>query len=137
MNQVVYATKGGNTKKLADAIASAIGAQAIPVSDAGTLAAVDTLFIGASIYAGKIDAGLRQFLAALSPQQVKEVVVFGTSATSQTALAEVKEIAAVNGIPVSEQEFHCKGSFLFAHRGHPDSNDLKAAELFAKAACGA
>lgn len=135
MNSVVFASKGGNTKKLAVAIAETIDVRAIPVADAGVLDAVDTLFIGASIYAGKIDAGLRRFLEGLSPQQVKKIVVFGTSAAKQTALAEVKEIAGAKGIVVSDQEFHCKGSFLFAHRGHPDSNDLKAAEAFAKASC--
>ena len=132
MNRVVYVSRGGNTKKLADAIAKGAGVPAVPVEHPNTLEATDTLFVGASIYAGSIDGKLRRFLSALRSSQVKRVVVFGTSAGKKTALQEIKSILEPNGVAVSGDEFHCRGSFLFANRGRPDGEDLKQAEAFAK-----
>ncbi|MDL2219352.1 flavodoxin [Ruminococcaceae bacterium OttesenSCG-928-O06] len=136
MNRVVYFSRGGNTKKLAEAIAKGAGAEALSAEQAGDVAGTDTLFVGASIYAGSIDAKLRHFLEGLDAQQVKRVVVFGTSAGKNTALAEIKAILQPGGIPVADAEFHCKGAFLVAHRGHPDADDLARAEAFAKQMSG-
>lgn len=136
MNRIVYASKGGNTKKLADAIAKGAGISAVSVEQFKASRATDILFVGASIYAGNIDGKLRALLAGLQPSKVKSVVVFGTSAGKKTALPEVKSILEANGIVVTDDEFHCKGSFLLANRGRPNEEDLKQAEAFAKRICG-
>lgn len=137
MNKVTYASKGGNTKKLAEAIAKGAGTQAISIEQAGSLGDIDILFVGASIYAGNIDRKLKIFLQTLKSSQIKTVVIFGTSAGKKTALPEIKEILSINGITVLDDEFHCKGSFLLAHRGHPDDQDLNDAENFSRKMCGA
>ena len=134
MNRVVFFSRGGNTKRLADAVAKGVGTSAVPADQFSGSA--DVLFIGASIYAGSIDAKLRQFLVGLKPSQARCVVVFGTSAGKKTALPEVKSILEPHGIPVSDDAFHCKGSFLLANRGRPNDEDLKQAEAFAKRICG-
>ena len=136
MNRVVYVSRGGNTKKLADAIAGGVGASAVSVEHFGPSDTADTLYVGASIYAGAIDGKLRQFLAGLKPSRVKRVVVFGTSAGKKTALPEIKSILEPNGVAVSYEEFHCRGSFLFVNRGRPNEEDLKQAEAFAQRTCG-
>ena len=136
MNKVVYVSKGGNTKKLADAIAKGAGISAVSMEHFDPSETADILYVGASIYAGIIDGKLRQFLASLKPLQVKNVVVFGTSAGKKTALPEIKSILEPNGIAVSNDEFHCKGSFLLVNRGRPNEEDLKQAEVFAKRTCG-
>lgn len=137
MNKVVYVSRGGNTKKLADAIARGAGASAVSVEHFDPSSEpVDILFIGASIYAGTIDGTLRRFLTGLKPSQVKNAVVFGTSAGKKTALPEIRSILEPNGVAVSGDEFHCRGSFLFANRGRPNEEDLKQAEVFAKKTCG-
>lgn len=136
MNKVVYVSKGGNTKKLADAIAKGAGISAVSVEYFDLSETVDTLYVGASIYAGAIDGKLRQFLAGLKSSQIKNVVVFGTSAGKKTALPEIKSILEQNGVTVSGDEFHCKGSFLLANRGRPNEEDMKQAEAFAKKTCG-
>lgn len=136
MNRVVYVSRGGNTKKLAEAIAKGAGISAVSVEHFDPSETADTLYVGASIYAGAIDGRLRQLLAGLKPSQVKNVVVFGTSAGKKTALPEVKSILELNGVAVSDDEFHCRGSFLFANRGRPNGEDLKQAEAFAEKTCG-
>jgi flavodoxin len=139
MNAVIYASRGGNTKKLAEAVARGAGAEAQSVENAVCPERTDILFVGASIYAGKIDDRLRRFLQALDPKQAAKAVVFGSAAGNKTALSEVKSILKPKGIQVSEEEFHCRASFLLLNRGRPDAKDMERAEDFAKriAGCGA
>jgi flavodoxin len=135
MNAVIYASKGGNTKKMADAIARGAGVKAQSVAGAVDLTGVDILFIGASLYAGKINSGLRQFLQALSPKQAAKAVVFGTSASGKSALAEIKSILEPKDIPVFAEAFCRRASFLCLNRGRPNAEDLAQAEDFAKQVC--
>ena len=131
MNKVVYVSRGGNTKKMADAIAKGAGAtaEAAPGSK-GTFA--DVLFVGGSIYAGKMDKQLREYLEALTPQAAGKVVVFGTAAGVKSLLSEVQSMLLPKGIAVDGEAFQCKGSFLLANRGRPNVDDIKAAEEFAR-----
>jgi flavodoxin len=136
MNAVIYVSRSGNTQKLAEAIAKGANVEARPAGNAADLAQTDILFIGASIYAGRIDGGLRQFLQALDQKQAAKAVVFGTSAAGgKTALAEIKAILEPKGIPVAQETFHCKGSFLLVNLGRPNADDLKQAEDFAGRIC--
>ena len=132
MNKVIYASRSGNTKKLAEAIAKGAGCEAFSVDSAANMEDVDTLFVGGSIYAGKIDSRLRKFLEELSASQVQNVIVFGTAAGNKSALAEVKTILEPKGIKVSDKAFQCRGSFLLANKRRPNDEDLKHAEEFAK-----
>lgn len=108
MNRVVYFSRGGNTKKLAEAIAKGAGASIFSVEQFKTTDSLDILYVGASIYAGSINGKLRQFLAGLKPAQVKCVIVFGTSAGKRSALSEVKSILEPHGIAVSDEIYHSK-----------------------------
>ena len=45
---------------------------------------------------------------------------------------KVKAEADKAGIPMLEQEFHCKGEFKGVHKGRPNEADCKAAAEFAK-----
>jgi flavodoxin len=137
MNAVVYASKGGNTKKLAVAIADAIGVSALPAKDAGVFdKKVDILFLGASIYAGSISGSLRAFLNALTSENVSKVAVFGSAAGDKSAVGEVKAILMPKGIDTLDEHFQCRGSFLLANRGKPNADDLANAADFAKRIVG-
>jgi Uncharacterized flavoproteins len=132
MNQVVYVSRGGNTKKIADTIAKAINASASSVEQIQLLSDIDILFVGVSLYAGDIDKKMRNFLVNLKSTQVKKVVVFGTSAVGKSGMDIVKTILEPNGISVLAEEFYCKGSFLLANRGKPNAEDLEEAAVFAQ-----
>ncbi len=41
-----------------------------------------------------------------------------------------------SGVPVSDDEFHCKGSFKMMHKGSPDDVDISAVKAFAKMITG-
>lgn len=132
---VRYYTKTGNTKRLAEAVAKAVGADALPISTPIT-EHVDILFLGNSYYAFSIDPEVRTFIASLDKKTVGKIVNFGSAAMLNSTYKKVKVEADKVGIPLDEREFHCKGEFKGIHKGKPDEEDCKAAAEFAKAVIG-
>ena len=132
---VRYYTKTGNTKRLAQAVAEAVGVEALPISvpvDEPT----DILFLGNSYYAFSIDPEVRKFVSSLDKNKVGKIVNFGSAAMLNSTWKKVKAEADKAGIPMDEREFHCKGEFKGIHKGKPDETDMKAAAEFAKKIVG-
>ena len=132
---VRYYTKTGNTRRLAEAVAKAVGAEALPISTPVT-EPVDVLFLGNSYYAFTIDPEVRDFVRALDKSKVGRIVNFGSAAMLNSTYKKVKAEADKAGIPMDEREFHCKGEFKGIHKGRPNQDDLKAAAAFAKKIVG-
>lgn len=132
---VRYYTKTGNTKRLAEAIAEALGAKALPISTPVT-EQVDVLFLGNSYYAFSIDPEVRDFVRALDKSKVGKIVNFGSAAMLNSTYKKVKAEADKVGIPMDEREFHCKGEFKGIHKGRPNQDDLTAAAAFAREIMG-
>ena len=107
---VRYYTKTGNTKRLAEAVAEALGVEALPISEPVT-EPVDLLLLG---------------------NLVGRIANFGTAAMMKSTRKKVKAEADKIGIPVIDSEFHCRGEFKGANKGRPDANDLAAAKAWAK-----
>ncbi len=128
---VRYYTKTGNTKRLAEAVAGAVGAEALPLS-APIEEPVDVLFLGNSYYAFSIDPEVRTFIRKLDRNKVGRIVNFGSAAMLNSTYKKVKAEADKVGIPMDEKEFHCKGEFKGVHKGKPDAADLAAVAAFAK-----
>ncbi len=128
---VRYYSRGGNTKKLADAIAETVGVEAKSI-EAGLDEKVDVLFLGASVYAYGIDNNVKGFIAKLDPEMVGKIVVFSTSALAERAFPEVEKAIRASGIKVDERNFYCRGSFLMMHKGRPNDEDVANAKKFAK-----
>ena len=128
---VRYYTKTGNTKKLAEAVAAAVGAEALPIS-IPVNEPVDILFLGNSFYAFTIDPEVKNFIRSLDSSKVSKIVNFGSAAMLNSTWKKVKTEADKAGIAMDEREFHCKGEFKGIHKGRPNAEDLKAAAEFAK-----
>ena len=128
---VRYYTKTGNTKKLAEAVAGALGVEALPISEPLT-EPVDVLFLGNSYYAFSIDPEVRSFVQSLSKNTVGRIVNFGSAAMLNSTYKKVKAEADKVGVPMDAREFHCRGEFKGVHKGRPNAEDLKAAADFAK-----
>ena len=128
---VRYYTKTGNTKRLAEAVAKALGVEALPLSEP-VEERVDLLFLGNSYYAFNIDPEVRDFIRALDKDKVGRIVNFGSAAMLNSTWKKVKAEADKAGIPMEEREFHCKGEFKGLHKGKPDADDLEAAAAFAR-----
>ncbi len=101
---VRYYTRSGNTKKVADAIAKAVGCEdkeiPAPVEEP-----VDILFLGASVYWGGIASEVKDYIQSLDKSMIGKVVVFSTSALAACFPA--------NG-SLSQRSRHsrCKGKLL-------------------------
>ncbi len=128
---VRYYTKTGNTKRLAEAVAAAVGTEALPIS-IPVAEQVDVLFLGNSYYAFSIDPEVREFVRSLDRELVGRIVNFGSAAMLNSTYKKVKAEADRVGIPMDEREFHCRGEFKGIHKGRPNEDDLKAAAEFAK-----
>jgi len=132
---VRYYTKTGNTKRLAEAVAKAVGTEAHPLSTPVD-EAVDILFLGNSYYAFNIDPEVRDFIRSLDKNKVGKIVNFGSAAMLKSTHKKVKAEADKLGIPMDDREFHCKGEFKGIHKGKPDEADLAAVAEFARSLIG-
>jgi flavodoxin len=128
---VKYFSRSGNTKKLAETIAQAVGLTATPIS-APVAKPVDLLILGGSVYGFGVDNALKTFIGELTPELVKKVAVFSTSAVVSSAYPYIKKLVEAKGISMASQEYHCRGSFGPLHKNRPNEEDLKAAAAFAK-----
>ena len=43
-----------------------------------------------------------------------------------------KKLAEAEGIPMADEEFHCRGAFSVMHKGRPNAKDLADVKVFVK-----
>lgn len=124
-----YYTKSGNTEKLAKAIGEALALTAetisVPLEEK-----TDILLLGTSYYAFDMAPEVKKFLKD-NRDNIGKVVCFGTSAMMKSMAKPVRKVADELGIQLADSEFHCRGSFGPANKGRPNTDDLKAAQVFA------
>ena len=129
MKAVRYFSRSGNTKAVAQAMAQAIGAQAISTDapEAPLEQKTDILFIGGALYAYGLDENLSAYLEALDAEKVGKAVVFSTSWISKHAGDLIKQALEKKGIEVAD-------SFYARVRvgAKISEKQLKAAKAFAK-----
>lgn len=126
-----YHSRTGNTRKLAEAIAQAVGVRAETL-DVPLEGGVDVLFLGSAVYAAGVDESVKTFIQGLDPSRVKNVVNFSTAALLPSTYGQVSKLLAEQGIPLDAREFRCRGKFSFAHKNRPNAEDLAAVQQFAK-----
>ncbi len=135
MNVAVrYYTKSGNTKKLAEAVADAVGVTA-ETTEKGLTEDVDILFLCSSVYAYGVDESVKRFISGIDVK-VGKVVNVSTAALVKSTYKQVGKLLQEKGIVQAEEEFYCRGSFGPVHKGKPDENDCKDAAAFAKKIVG-
>jgi flavodoxin I len=132
MHQVIVYSRGGNTRKLADAIAEALGVKAADARAASVDPAAGIIFLGSGCYGRKPGKDMMKFIEA-GGFGGRKVALFGTSSgglgeeTSHMAEALKREGANVIG------RYYCKGQFLAVFgRGHPNEEDFAGAKKFAR-----
>lgn len=128
--EVRYFSRSGNTKKLAEVIAKAVGTEAKTVEEP-LREDVDILFLGSSVYAYGVDDSIKKFISNIDVK-VGKVVNFSTAALIKSTYKQVGKLLAEKGIVQAEEEFYCKGSLGPMHKGKPDEKDCEAAAAFAK-----
>ena len=125
-----YHSKNGGTKRLAEAIAQALGVEA-QTADVPLPEMTDVVFLGASLYAGKPAPEVVRFMQR-NGDRIGRAVVFGSSASGRSTQPQLQVIGAEAGVKVADNYFHCPGAFLFLHRGRPNAGDCASAAAFAR-----
>ena len=128
--EVRYFTRNGGTKKLAEAVGKAVGAEALTV-DKPLEKYADVVFLGASVYGGKPDPAVVKFISD-NAKNIGKIVVFGSACTGKSTYPAIKSAAAGCAVKTAEMFFQCKGQFLFFNKNRPNDQDCADAADFAK-----
>ena len=125
-----YYTQTGNTKKLAQAIAEALGVEAKDIT-CPLEEKTDILFLCNSVYWAGIDRRVKAFVKA-NAGKIGTLVNVSTAAMIESTYKQMQSVAADAGVSLSTQEFHCRGKFAALHAAHPDKEDLENVRAFAE-----
>lgn len=127
---VIYATKTKHSKKLAEAIGSALKVKAENVLDNPVIKDIDLLFIVGGIYGGVSMPELLTYVKNLNVGTVKQAAIVTSCGSGKQRQTDLHKLLEEKGIKVTG-EFVCKGAILFVSVGHPNNDDLKRATEFA------
>lgn len=118
-----YYSKFGHTAKMANIVGELTNTRP-ELATVRLTEPVDMLYLGSGVFLGKVDNSIVEFINTLTPDMVKCVVCFGSSAIIKSPVPQMRELLQAKGIAVSEKEFSCKGSMGPVHMGHPNKKDL-------------
>jgi len=140
---VVYSSRGGNTEKVALAIASELKCKVIKIGkdfDPSTLALedFDMVFIGTGIFGGEPSKDMLRFLKTQNfDDDNRQFALFltwaGGGKSDALASNRVKEYLEAKNQRLLDNCFKCLGAtFGIARRDHPNKADLVEAKKWAK-----
>ena len=131
MFEVIYYSLTGNTKTVAEAIATELDVVAEDVKTKDALAEDSFVFLGAGLYGPLRGWGFRRFIDR-NDFRGRKVALFGTSGECKgKEVGALEEAVAARGAEVTGS-FFCRGRFLFLKRDHPTNKDLENARRFAR-----
>ena len=128
---VIYTSRGGSTKRIADAIAEECGVTAVDIREPNNISGTDLLFVGMGIYAGKPDNAMLDYLDQLPVNAIKGAAVFSTCATGIDHLALAINQLEHKGVTVYPRHLVLKGKFLLLNKGKPGAEEIERALDFA------
>jgi flavodoxin I len=117
--QVIYFSRKGNTKKVADAIASELGVRAEDVEYA-KLVENAFIFLGSGCYGGKPGKNMTEFIENNNFNS-RNVALFGTSGGGEGVEVKEMENLLIFKKALIQDKFFCKGKFLMFSRGRPNN----------------
>jgi flavodoxin len=140
---ILYASRSGNTKKIADSMAAQLGCEAIKITSysnpqALDLDAYDLVLVGTGLYAGTPNEDIVKFLSNLQLQNPKQFALFitwgGAPRSDKIALTRLRTLLEGKGQKVLEAHFAAFGGWkgILMKRGHPKPDEVKAAGDWAK-----
>jgi len=140
---ILYSSKSGNTKKIADSMASQVGCNAIRITADSTppnvdLDVYDLVFVGTGLFAGTPNEDMVRYIGNVNLKTNKTFALFitwgGAPRTDKLALKRLKTLLEGKGQKVLEDHFACYGGWkgILMKRGHPKPEEIKAAGEWAK-----
>lgn len=128
--QVIYYSRKGSTKKLADVISSELEISAENVKDA-KLSDDAFVFLGSGCYGSKPAKIMTKFIKDNNFKS-NNVALFGTSGGGEGAEVNEMENLLKTKQTKIKGKFFCKGKFFIMNRGKPSNEDFEQAKSFAK-----
>jgi flavodoxin len=134
--ELIYFSRGGNTRKIAEAMAEELGITAMDVTkEQPDVSDVDLLVVGSGTYGSKPGKELVAYLENLKPVEGKKAACFSSCASGDASktLNAMKDI--LHGKGYSNVDcFSCLGKWLMglSRRGHPSDEEIAQAREFAK-----
>jgi flavodoxin len=130
----------GNTEKVAKAMADAIGADILKYDevDGYNILDYDLVGFGSGIYYGKANKDMIEFIDSLPPIKNRKAFIFTTSGKGNPNYSSsLAKRVSETGFEVIG-EFTCKAFDVWGplkliggiNKGRPNTDDLKAAEIF-------
>ena len=116
-----YYSKSGNSEKLANAISEVLDVPAYDISHELS-EDVEILFFGSGVYGCALDPAVIKFISNLSVN-IGEFVNFSTSGIMESNYNLIKDLLDNTNIKLSENEFHCPGSFVGMNKDRPNEVD--------------
>jgi flavodoxin I len=129
---VIVDSHGGNTRKVAGAIAEVMGITSKDISP-GLTDDAKLLFLGSGTYGGKPGEAMMKFIGS-GDFSGRKVALFGTSASlagGQKMITVMTDALTKKGATIAGA-YHCKGKWLLINWGHPNNEDLENAKKFAR-----
>lgn len=128
--KILYASKTGHSKKIANAIAKAHNLSMFNVDAQPIIENCDVLFIVSGIYGGQNKPELLSFVKKANASSIKQVALITTS-TKGTAQGNLRTALQERGVKVMEEEYNGVGGFLVVKMFRPNEKDINAAVEFA------
>jgi len=126
--QVIYFSRKGSTKKIADAIASELKVEAEDVKNARVVDGA-FVFLGSGNYGGRPG---KEMITFIEENDFTKVALFGTSGGGiGKEVEEMKKQLHEKNVTVLDS-YYCKGKFGFINRTKPNDEDITEAKKFAK-----
>ncbi len=131
MFEVVYYSMGGNTRKVAEAIADELKVTAKNVKSVDIIPDDAFILLGTGCYGAVLPGDISGFIER-NRLKGRKIALFTTSAFGWgKELVVMEKQIRDKGVNIVGH-FNCYGQFLAMKRGHPDSEDLEKARQFAR-----
>jgi flavodoxin I len=128
--QVIFFSRKGSTKKVADAIASELNLESEDVKTA-ELKNDSMVFLGSGCYGGKPGKHITKFIEN-NDFKSRNVALFGTSGGGEGKETEAMETMLKDKNANIKGRYFCKGKAWFTNKDKPSNEDLDDARKFAK-----
>jgi flavodoxin len=131
MFEVVYCSYTGNTRKVAEAMAEALGVEAKDVGAAGVVPQDAFIFLGIGCYRGELPDVVKAFMKE-NRFRGRRIALFTTSVFNSTEeRRNIEKQLEEQGV-VIVRNFKCLGRFRDINHDHPTWLELKKAAWFAR-----
>ena len=102
-----YFSKFGHTEKMAKIVGELTNTRP-ELATVRLSEPVDTLYLGSGVLLGKVDNSIVEFINTLTPDKVKNVVCFGSSAIIKSPVPQMREMLQQGASPFQRKSFHAK-----------------------------